>query len=63
MLEKRQQDELKLIKEQAKADKEALNKQMQMMREADMKAQARLEKQLNSADEREKEANKALQDI
>ena len=63
MLENRQQDELQLIKEQAKVDKEALDKQMQIMREADMKAQAQHKKQLEIVVEKEKQANKALQEI
>lgn len=63
MLEKRQEEELKLIKEQAKASKEALEKQMQLMKEADMKAQGQLKKQLDFAVEKEKQAYKALQDM
>lgn len=62
-LETRQQEELKLIKDQAKMDKEALDKQMQMMREADMKTQDRLQKQLDAIVEKERQTNKALQEI
>lgn len=63
MLEKRQEDELTLIKEQAKTDKEALNKQMQLMKEAGMKAQAQLKNQLEIIVEKEKQVSKALQDM
>ena len=63
MLEKRQEEELKLIKEQAKSSKEALEKQMQLMKEADMKAQGQLQKQLDAARENEKLAYKNLQDM
>ena len=60
MLDRRQKEELDVIKEQAKADKEAWNQQMQMMKEADMKTQSQLQKQLEAADERAKQANKAI---
>lgn len=60
MLDRRQKEELDVIKEQAKADKEAWNQQMQMMKEADMKTQTQLQKQLEAADERAKQANKAI---
>ncbi len=63
VLEKRQQDEMILIKDQAKTDKEALNNQMQLMREADMKAQTQLKNQLEIVVNKEKQANKALQDM
>jgi len=63
MLEKRQEEELKLINEQAKKNIEDLEKQMKLMKEADMKAQGKLEKQLAPAREKEKEAYKNLQDL
>lgn len=61
MLEKRQQNELKLIKEQSKADIDALQKQMQIVNEAGMKVQEQLQTQLDDAVGREKEANEAIQ--
>ena len=63
MLDRRQKEELDVINEQAKADKEAWNQQMQMMKEADMKTQTQLQKQLEAADERAKQAIKALLDM
>ena len=63
MLDRRQKEELEVIREQAKADKEAWNQQMQMMKEADMKTLTQLQKQLEAADERAKQANKAVLDV
>lgn len=62
MIKKRQQDEINLIKEQAKVDREALVQQMQIMKEADMEAQARLEKELENVSAKEIQATKALED-
>ena len=63
MLEKRQEEELKLINEQAKTSKEDLEKQMQLMKEADMKARGKLQKQLDAATEKKKQAHKNYEDL
>ena len=63
MLDRRQNEELEVIREQAKADKEAWDQQMQIMKEADMKTLTQLQKQLEAADERAKQANKVVLDV
>lgn len=62
MMKKRQQDEINLMKEQAKVDKEALVQKMQIMEEAGMEAKARLEKELENVSAKEIQATKALED-
>jgi len=63
MLEKRQEEELRLIKDQAKWSTEALEKQIQLMKEADLKAQGQLQEQLDAARANEKLAYKNMQDM
>ena len=61
MLEKRQQSELKLIKEQSRQDIDALQKQIEIVNDSGMKVQKDLETQMEGAIERERETDKALQ--
>lgn len=63
VLVERQKVELERINEQAKKNKEDLENQMNLMKDADMKAQERLQKQLDAARENEKQAHKTLQDL
>lgn len=63
VLVERQKVELERINEQAKKNKEDLEKQMKLMKDADMKAQEKLQKQLDAARENEKQAHKTMQDL
>lgn len=61
MLERRQRKELEALKERAKADKEALNRQIEMTREAGIQRQWQYQQQVDDAIERERCTNRALQ--
>lgn len=61
MLERRQRNELEALSERAKAEKQALNRNMEMMREAGMKREWQYQQQVNAAAKRERHANQALQ--
>lgn len=63
VLVERQKVELERINAQAKKNKEDLENQMKLMKDADMKAQRQLQKQLDAARENEKQAHKTLQDM
>lgn len=62
MLDRRQREDLEYMREQAKAEKLALNRSMEIMREAGIKRQSQFQRQLNAAAERERQTNQALQD-
>lgn len=63
MVEKKQVEEIKIIKEQSAKEKEDWSKQLKMMEDANMKNHANLEKQLEGAAERERNASKAVKDL
>lgn len=60
MVERRQREELEYMREQARFEKQELNRSIQMMREAGVKRQSQFQQQLNAATEREREANQTL---
>jgi len=61
MLERRQWNELEALKERAKADKEALNRQIEMTREAGIQRQWQYQQQVDDAIKRERRTKRALQ--
>jgi len=63
MLERRQWNELEALKDRAKADKEALNSKMEMMREAGIQRDWKYQQQVNAATERERHTKRALQEM
>ena len=63
MLERRQREEVEAMRWQAQAEKQAMSKNMQMMKEAGMNSRRQYQQQLNAADEREKQANQSLQSM
>lgn len=60
MLERRQWNELEALKERAKADKEALNNKMEMMREAGIQREWQYQQQVDAAAKRERQTNRTL---
>lgn len=63
MLQKKQEQEIETIREQAKAEKRALNRNMEVMKEANMKIQSQFQAQVDAVAERERQANQALRDL
>lgn len=63
MLQEKQQTEIENVREQAKAEKKSLERNLEIMKDANMRVQKQFQAQVNAAAERERQANQALKDL
>ena len=63
IVENKQKKEVEAMRQQAKTEREMLEKNLNMMREAGMKRQSQFQSKLDAAADRERQANEALKDM